>query len=100
MGNVLSRGKKKKACSDIDHTCHITRACPFFLSRDSQAEADIVLLPYNYLVDATARMSQQIDLTNAIVIFDEAHNLVGIYLIICFQDIYELTKIYTGKCLW
>lgn len=56
---------------------HFTRTCPFYLSRESQSEADIVLLPYQYLVDATARKLMNIDLYNSIIIFDEAHNLVG-----------------------
>lgn len=36
-----------------------------------------MLLPYQYLVDATARKLMNIDLYNSIIIFDEAHNLVG-----------------------
>ncbi|KAG2176311.1 hypothetical protein INT43_005545 [Umbelopsis isabellina] len=83
--NGLKKAKKilddSQDTMDIEDTVKFGEthgACPFFLSRDSQAEADIVLLPYNYLVDATARMSQQIDLTNAIIIFDEAHNLESV----------------------
>lgn len=51
------------------------KACPFYLSKDTQAGADLILLPYNYLIDKAARKSQSIDLENAIVIFDEGHNL-------------------------
>ncbi|KNE62267.1 DNA repair helicase (rad3) [Allomyces macrogynus ATCC 38327] len=49
--------------------------CPFFVSRNSLADADIVLLPYNYLIDPNNRKQQNIELANAIIIFDEAHNL-------------------------
>ncbi|KAI8580578.1 hypothetical protein K450DRAFT_236293 [Umbelopsis ramanniana AG] len=51
------------------------KACPFYLTKDSQLDADIILLPYNYIVDSTARKAMNIDLYNSIVIFDEAHNL-------------------------
>ncbi|KAH8555341.1 helicase C-terminal domain-containing protein [Umbelopsis sp. PMI_123] len=51
------------------------KACPFYLSKDSQLDADVILLPYNYIVDSTARKAMNIDLCNSIIIFDEAHNL-------------------------
>ncbi|KAG2187398.1 hypothetical protein INT44_005086 [Umbelopsis vinacea] len=51
------------------------KACPFYLTKDSQLDADIILLPYNYIIDSTARKAMNIDLSNSIVIFDEAHNL-------------------------
>ncbi|KAL2915581.1 hypothetical protein HK105_204765 [Polyrhizophydium stewartii] len=50
-------------------------ACPYYISSNSLPTADVVLLPYNYLIEPTARKSQNINLKNAIVIFDEAHNL-------------------------
>ncbi|KAL1925428.1 uncharacterized protein VTP21DRAFT_311 [Calcarisporiella thermophila] len=51
------------------------RACPYYLSRENLSKADIIFLPYNYLVDASARIAQNIDIRNSILIFDEAHNL-------------------------
>eukprot|EP00158_Paraphelidium_tribonemae_P007203 Partr_v1_DN28152_c0_g1_i2_m55324 putative helicase 1 len=53
-------------------------ACPYYLSRELQAKADIIFVPYNYLIDPTSRASQHIDLKNSIIIFDEAHNLESI----------------------
>ncbi|CAG8485472.1 5906_t:CDS:10 [Ambispora gerdemannii] len=50
-------------------------ACPYFLSRENQNNADIIFLPYNYLIDASSRKAQNLNLDNAILIFDEAHNL-------------------------
>ncbi|EDQ87598.1 uncharacterized protein MONBRDRAFT_27129 [Monosiga brevicollis MX1] len=50
-------------------------ACPYFLSRSMQSGADVILLPYNYLIDKQTRASQGIDLNGAVVIFDEAHNI-------------------------
>ncbi|KAJ3053911.1 Regulator of telomere elongation helicase 1 [Rhizophlyctis rosea] len=51
------------------------RACPYFLSREEIAKADIIFLPYNYLIDPYTRKAQGIDVKNAILIFDEGHNL-------------------------
>ncbi len=50
--------------------------CPYYLSRELQKTADMIFLPYNYLVDSDIRQSLNINLTDAVVIFDEAHNLV------------------------
>ncbi|KAI3661018.1 hypothetical protein MP638_004053 [Amoeboaphelidium occidentale] len=50
-------------------------ACPYYLSRESQNDADIIFMPYNYLVDPNARKAQNIAVENSILIFDEAHNL-------------------------
>lgn len=50
-------------------------ACPYYLTRGSIETADIVFLPYNYVVDTFTRESQKINLTNSIIIFDEGHNL-------------------------
>eukprot|EP00045_Choanoeca_perplexa_P015533 m.196481 g.196481 ORF g.196481 m.196481 type:complete len:1095 (-) comp17014_c0_seq2:50-3334(-) len=51
------------------------KACPYYLSRSLRDDADIVLLPYNYLLDKDMRRSQKIDLKDSVVIFDEAHNV-------------------------
>lgn len=72
------------------------QVCPYFVSRDAAtlAAADIVLLPYNYVVDTAARRGWCASMARvawartplyaglalvwerAIVIIDEAHNLV------------------------
>ena len=53
--------------------------CPYYLSREVQTMgADIVFLPYNYLIDPVSRASQNINVNNAIIVFDEAHNLESI----------------------
>ncbi|KAJ3273467.1 hypothetical protein HDV01_004387 [Terramyces sp. JEL0728] len=49
--------------------------CPFYTSKENQNAADIIFLPYNYLIDPQTREAQSINLSNAILIFDEAHNL-------------------------
>ncbi len=54
------------------------KVCPYFFSRENVATAEIVFLPYNYLVDPNIRSNLNLDLTDAVVIFDEAHNIEGV----------------------
>ena len=50
--------------------------CPYLLSKEMASSADIVFMPYNYLIDAKNRMGLgRIAWENAVLIFDEAHNL-------------------------
>ena len=49
--------------------------CPYFLSRGLAAHAEIVFSPYNYLLDPSIRDAMSLDIKNAIVVLDEAHNV-------------------------
>ena len=52
--------------------------CPFYYSRGAlENNAEVVFVPYNYLFDTDARTStlDTVPWENAVVIFDEAHNL-------------------------
>ncbi|XP_067564848.1 regulator of telomere elongation helicase 1 isoform X12 [Pseudorca crassidens] len=51
------------------------RVCPYYLSRNLKQQADIIFMPYNYLLDAKSRRAYGIDLKGAVVVFDEAHNV-------------------------
>eukprot|EP00127_Corallochytrium_limacisporum_P001321 Clim_evm11s51 gene=Clim_evmTU11s51 len=51
------------------------KMCPYYLTKEWQAEADVILMPYNYLTDPNVSEFQKIDLHNAVVIIDEAHNI-------------------------
>ncbi|XP_058143299.1 regulator of telomere elongation helicase 1 isoform X1 [Dasypus novemcinctus] len=51
------------------------KVCPYYLSRNLKQQADIIFMPYNYLLDSKSRRAHNIDLKGAVVIFDEAHNL-------------------------
>lgn len=51
------------------------RACPYYTSRELLSEADLVFMPYNYLLDKKTRGSSLLSFKDAIIIFDEAHNV-------------------------
>lgn len=50
-------------------------ACPYYMSKTLSGAADIVFLPYNYVLDPKLLKSFKLSLDNAIVILDEAHNV-------------------------
>ncbi len=45
-----------------------SRLCPFFL-------AEIIMCPYNYIIEPVIRNAMNIDLEGAIIVIDEAHNI-------------------------
>jgi regulator of telomere elongation helicase 1 len=51
--------------------------CPFYYTRGQVEDAELVLVPYNYLFDKDSRTTTLADIPwdNAVLIFDEAHNL-------------------------
>ncbi|XP_041114358.1 regulator of telomere elongation helicase 1-like [Polyodon spathula] len=51
------------------------RVCPYYLSRSMKQQADIIFMPYNYLLDLKSRRVHNIELNGAVIIFDEAHNV-------------------------
>ena len=55
------------------------KLCPYYASRNMAAEADLVFLPYNYLVDPKIRKTLAINLEQCAVIIDEAHNVLKIF---------------------
>jgi len=50
-------------------------ACPYYLSRALVKGAELVFCPYNYVLDPSIRKALEIDVENAIVVLDEAHNV-------------------------
>lgn len=63
---------------DIEDLVNIGRSsgpCPYYVSRELHKTVDILFAPYNYLIDRGYRKSLNIQWTNSILIFDEAHNL-------------------------
>ncbi|XP_023947684.2 regulator of telomere elongation helicase 1 homolog [Bicyclus anynana] len=51
------------------------KCCPYYLSKELKQEADIVFMPYNYLLDPKSRKANGVELLNNIIILDEAHNV-------------------------
>lgn len=53
------------------------KVCPFYYTRSLAQKAELILVPYNYLFDKDARTStlSEVPWDNAVIIFDEAHNL-------------------------
>ncbi|XP_027501918.1 regulator of telomere elongation helicase 1 isoform X4 [Corapipo altera] len=51
------------------------RACPYYFSRSLKQQADIIFMPYNYLLDSKSRKAHNLDLKGTVVILDEAHNV-------------------------
>ncbi|XP_071118557.1 regulator of telomere elongation helicase 1-like [Haliotis cracherodii] len=60
--DLVSKGKKNKLC-------------PYYMARELKSDADIIFMPYNYLLDPKSRRAHGVELQGNIVIFDEAHNL-------------------------
>ncbi|XP_070389958.1 Fanconi anemia group J protein homolog isoform X2 [Dermacentor albipictus] len=52
--------------------------CPYYWSLDLMPSADIIFCPYNYLIDPVIRKCLSIDLNDAVVVLDEAHNIEDI----------------------
>lgn len=50
-------------------------ACPYYMAKALSGEADIVFLPYNYVLDPKLLKSFALKLDNSVVILDEAHNV-------------------------
>ena len=49
--------------------------CPYYLAKSRLAASDIVVVPYQYILDPELRKQLQLNLKGSIVIFDEAHNI-------------------------
>ncbi|XP_076294885.1 Fanconi anemia group J protein homolog [Lasioglossum baleicum] len=52
--------------------------CPYFAARNFMEIADIIFCPYNYLIDPDIRESMQLNITDHVIILDEAHNIEDI----------------------
>ncbi|ORX33827.1 hypothetical protein BD324DRAFT_643783 [Kockovaella imperatae] len=57
-----------------------SHVCPYYATRRAVKQAQIVTLPYNLLLQKSAREALEIDLTDQIVVIDEAHNLIDTLL--------------------
>ena len=48
--------------------------CPYKAQQQRATRADVIFCPYNYLIDKDIRQSLGLDLTDKIILIDEAHN--------------------------
>ena len=76
--------------------------CPYYLQKFRLSEADIVFMPYNYLLDSKIRAQFSLNFEQSIIIFDEAHNIervceeissFEITVPILSESLYELSSI-------
>ncbi|EDW75043.1 uncharacterized protein Dwil_GK19963 [Drosophila willistoni] len=61
---------------DLVNQGQTARACPYYASRLAQQKAQLILLPYQLLLQKSARQQLGIEISGSIVIIDEAHNLL------------------------
>ena len=68
-------------------------ACPYFTTRMSISQAEIIVLPYQILLHKGTRESFGLDLKDSVVIVDEAHNLLETITSVYSIDIqlYQIT---------
>ncbi|KAG7088245.1 hypothetical protein E1B28_012259 [Marasmius oreades] len=69
-----------KDIEDLANAGRLSNVCPYFGSRRAIRQAELVTLPYNLLLQKSSREALGIDLTNQVVIIDEAHNLISTLL--------------------
>lgn len=63
---------------DIEDLCNAQQkfqCCAFYASKERIKNAEIIFMPYNYILDAKIRKFNKINLKNTIIILDEAHNV-------------------------
>lgn len=69
---------KNATVLDIEEIVRIgkkLKCCPYYASKELLDDAEIIFMPYNYLLDPKMRKANKIELQNTIVILDEAHNV-------------------------
>ncbi|GAA6010780.1 hypothetical protein JCM11491_002942 [Sporobolomyces phaffii] len=61
---------------DIEDLGRKLNTCPYYGTRRAVKAAEVVTLPYNMLMQKTAREALGINLQDHVVVIDEAHNLI------------------------
>ena len=51
------------------------KACPYYATRELKNSAQLIICPYNYLIDPKIRQSMEINLKGQVLVLDEAHNV-------------------------
>lgn len=77
--DLLADSIKRLQVADIEDMHSLGNkigACSYYAARQIQADAHLVTIPYNVLLQKETREAFGVDLTDSIVIIDEAHNLI------------------------
>eukprot|EP00927_Polykrikos_kofoidii_P068069 TRINITY_DN63462_c0_g1_i1.p1 TRINITY_DN63462_c0_g1~~TRINITY_DN63462_c0_g1_i1.p1 ORF type:complete len:1049 (+),score=115.86 TRINITY_DN63462_c0_g1_i1:74-3148(+) len=80
-GNVAGVGMEPRidqSILDVEDLGALGRrigACPYFLSRAALSGAEVVVCPYNYVLDSTIAASTGLLGDKSVIIFDEGHNI-------------------------
>ncbi|KAL7306364.1 hypothetical protein TKK_0001788 [Trichogramma kaykai] len=65
-----------KDIEDIVKTSEELKTCPYYSTRKSIEDGQVILVPYNSILHKNTRESLGIDIKNNVLIIDEAHNLL------------------------
>ena len=60
---------------EIVSTCKDAGVCPYYKARDDLQQAELLLLPYDYIISRQTRESMKVSLEDCVLIFDEGHNI-------------------------
>jgi chromosome transmission fidelity protein 1 len=63
---------------DLVSAGHKMHACPYYASRKAMKYAQIVCMPYNFLISEDIRNSIGLNLNGRVVVIDEAHNIIDV----------------------
>ena len=97
--NWLNGLNKAMRIMDIEELAKKGRSedvCPYFHTRSMSEDARLLLMPYNYLLEASIRKTLNVNWDGAVVIFDEAHNLEKVA---CDAVSVTLTSADMGACI-
>lgn len=72
-GHALAQVRDIEDLAELGKEMHI---CPYYESRRAVQHSEVVTLPYQLLIQKSARKALGIDLKGAVVIVDEAHNIM------------------------
>ncbi|KAJ4481923.1 helicase C-terminal domain-containing protein [Lentinula aciculospora] len=86
-----------KDIEDLALAGRASGVCPYFASRKAVPQAELITLPYNLLLQKSAREALGIDLKDQIVIVDEGHNLIPTLLSLSTVHI-SLPLLQTALC--
>ena len=99
--NNLDKAKNKRVEGMADIEDLVMRGlrggfCPYFMAREMKEVADVVFMPYNYILDPKLRKMNGVDIQNSIVILDEGHNVENT----CEEAAsFELSSLDIASCL-